>query len=61
VHDTTRARAIEKMRRALDEFVIEGLKTTIPFHKQLLVDPRFRAGDFDTTFLESFTLQPATS
>ncbi len=58
VKDTTRERAIEKMRRALDEFIIEGLKTTIPFHQQLLVDPRFRAGDFDTKFLEHFDLKP---
>jgi acetyl-CoA carboxylase biotin carboxylase subunit len=58
VHDKTRERAISKMLRALDEFVIEGLKTTIPFHQQLLVDDRFRAGDFDTTFLDSFTLKP---
>jgi acetyl-CoA carboxylase biotin carboxylase subunit len=58
VRDATRARAIEKMRRALDEFVVEGVRTTIPFHKQLLVDERFRAGDFDTKFLERFELQP---
>ena len=58
VRDATRARAIEKMRRALDEFVVEGIKTTIPFHKQLLTDDRFRAGDFDTKFLERFELKP---
>jgi acetyl-CoA carboxylase biotin carboxylase subunit len=58
VRDQTRARAIEKMRRALDEFVVEGIKTTIPFHKQLLTDERFRAGDFDTKFLERFELKP---
>jgi acetyl-CoA carboxylase biotin carboxylase subunit len=58
VRDATRARAIEKMRRALDEFVVEGVRTTIPFHKQLLVDERFRAGDFDTKFLERFELVP---
>ena len=58
VRDQTRARAIEKMRRALDEFVVEGIKTTIPFHKQLLTDDRFRAGDFDTKFLERFELTP---
>ena len=59
VHDTTRDRAIRKMLRALDEFIIEGLKTTIPFHQQLLRDPRFVAGDFDTKFLERFELTPA--
>ena len=58
VRDATRARAIEKMRRALDEFVVEGIQTTIPFHKQLLLDGRFRAGDFDTKFLERFELTP---
>ena len=58
VRDATRARAIEKMRRALDEFVVEGIRTTIPFHKQLLMDDRFRAGDFDTKFLERFELTP---
>lgn len=56
VHDTTRDRAIAKMLRALDEFIIEGLKTTIPFHQQLLRDPRFIAGDFDTRFLDHFEL-----
>ena len=58
VHETDRPRAIAKMLRALDEFIIEGLKTTVPFHKQLLKDPRFVAGDFDTKFLERFTLTP---
>ena len=58
VHDTTRERAIAKMLRALDEFIIEGLKTTVPFHQQLLQDPRFVAGDFDTKFLERFELTP---
>ena len=58
VHDTTRDRAIAKMLRALDEFIIEGLKTTIPFHRQLLRDPRFVAGDFDTRFLDHFELAP---
>ena len=54
----TRPQAITKMKRALDEFVIEGVHTTIPFHRQLMDDPRFQAGDFDTKFLESFTLKP---
>ena len=57
VRARTRDLAIKKMLRALDEFVIEGVSTTIPFHQQLLVDPRFVAGDFDTTFLESFELK----
>jgi acetyl-CoA carboxylase biotin carboxylase subunit len=58
VHADTRERAIERTLRALDEFVVEGVRTTIPFHKQLLRDDRFRAGDFDTRFLESFSLTP---
>jgi len=53
----TRELAIAKMIRALDEFVVEGVRTTIPFHQQLLQDERFRAGDFDTHFLETFTLR----
>jgi len=58
VRARTRELAISKMLRALREFVIEGVETTIPFHIQLLQDERFRAGEFDTRFLESFTLQP---
>ncbi len=58
VRARTRELAISKMLRALREFVIEGVETTIPFHIQLLQDERFRAGNFDTRFLESFTLQP---
>ncbi|MDT0632029.1 acetyl-CoA carboxylase biotin carboxylase subunit [Rubrivirga sp. S365] len=56
VREDTRERAIRKMLRALDEFIIEGLHTTVPFHQQLLQDPRFLAGDFDTKFLERFEL-----
>ncbi len=52
----TRKEAIDTMHRALTEYVIEGIKTTIPFHLQLMKDERFRAGDFNTKFLESFTL-----
>ena len=58
VRGKTRALAIRKMRRALDEFVIEGVRTTIPFHRQLMDDPRFLAGDFDTTFLNDFQVLP---
>ncbi len=57
VRARTRDLAIDKMVRALDEFVIEGVKTTIPFHQQLFRDERFRAGDFDTHFLDDFFLQ----
>ena len=57
VKDDTREKAIAKMQRALDEFIVEGVKTTVPFHQQLLRDERFRAGDFDTKFLERFELE----
>lgn len=53
----TRDLAIRKMMRALDEFVIEGVQTTLPFHRQLMADARFQAGDFTTAFLESFELK----
>ena len=55
----TRDRAIRKMRRALDEFVVEGVKTTIPFHQQLMRDERFQNGNFDTRFLDDFEMEPA--
>jgi len=50
----TRDEACNKMKRALQEFVIEGAKTTIPFHIKLMDDPTFRTGKFTTAFLESF-------
>ena len=53
----TRNEAINTMHRALSEYVIEGVKTTIPFHLQLMQDERFRAGDFNTKFLEGFQLK----
>ena len=52
-----RIEAIEKMRRALDEFVIEGIKTTIPFHRQLMDDPRYVSGDYTTKFMEDFIIK----
>ncbi|GGB22047.1 acetyl-CoA carboxylase biotin carboxylase subunit [Puia dinghuensis] len=52
----TREEAINTMHRALSEYVIEGIKTTIPFHLQLMKDERFRSGDFNTKFLESFKM-----
>lgn len=52
----TRDEAIDTMYRALSEYVIEGVKTTIPFHLQLMQDERFRKGDFNTKFLETFKL-----
>jgi acetyl-CoA carboxylase biotin carboxylase subunit len=47
-----REEAIARMRRALDEFIIEGINTTIPFHKKVLVNPDFISGNFDTNFVE---------
>lgn len=53
----TRAEAIDTMSRALSEYVIEGVKTTIPFHLQLMKDENFRSGNFTTKFLETFKMQ----
>jgi len=52
----TRPEAIAKMRRALDEFVIEGIKTTIPFHRKLMDDPDFVKGNYTTKFMETFEI-----
>ena len=57
VTSQTREEAIDKMRRALDEFVIEGIKTTIPFHRQLMDDPNYISGDYTTKFMETFEIQ----
>ena len=54
----TREECIKKMQRALDEFVIEGIKTTVPLHVQLMKDEKFRAGNVTTKFLETFDLKP---
>lgn len=48
------------MKRALDEFVIEGIKTTIPFHRQLMDNPDYVAGNYTTKFMESFKMEPVT-
>jgi len=50
----TRTEAITKMKRALDEYIIEGIKTTIPFHQKLMEDPKFVDGDFTTAFMDTF-------
>ena len=54
----TREEAILKMKRALDEFVIEGIQTTIPFHRQLMDHPDYLAGNYTTKFMESFVMEP---
>ena len=53
----TREEAIYKMKRALDEFVIEGIKTTIPFHRQLMEHPDYISGDYTTKFMEDFIME----
>ncbi len=53
----TREEAIGTMNRALSEYIIEGVKTTIPFHQQLMQDEKFRSGDFNTKFMDSFVLR----
>ncbi len=50
----TREEAILKMKRALEEYIIEGIKTTIPFHLKLMDDPKFREGNFTTAFMDTF-------
>lgn len=56
VHAPTREEAIERMLRALDEFIVEGVKTTIPLHKKIMQSQLFRSGNFDTSFLEKARL-----
>ena len=57
VSGRTREETIVRMKRALDEFVIEGVKTTIPLHLKIMDDPNFRAGNFDTSFMDTFKLR----
>lgn len=54
----TREEAISKMKRALDEFVIEGVKTTIPFHRQLMENPDYISGNYTTAFMDTFVMKP---
>lgn len=56
-----RGEAIERMERALDEFIIEGVKTTVQFHQLVMKSEAFLSGDFDTKFLEKFKLTEASS
>ncbi len=53
--DRKRAEAINKMRRALDEFIIEGIKTTIPFHRKLMDDPNYIKGVYTTKFMDDYS------
>jgi acetyl-CoA carboxylase biotin carboxylase subunit len=57
VSHQTREEAIVKMERALSEFIIEGVKTTIPLHQRIMRDPDFRSGNFTTAFMNDFDLK----
>ena len=52
----TREECILKMERALDEFIIEGIKTTVPFHQKLMLNEKFKSGDFNTGFINDFDI-----
>ena len=54
VHGTTRAEAIARMRRALEEMVVDGIKTTLPLHQRIMNDPQFQSGDYTIHWLERF-------
>jgi acetyl-CoA carboxylase biotin carboxylase subunit len=57
VHAKTREEAMDKIYSALDEIIIEGVKTTIPFHKKVMKNEKFRSGIFDTKFIETFVFK----
>jgi acetyl-CoA carboxylase biotin carboxylase subunit len=54
VHGRDRAEAIAKMERALSQFIVQGIDTSISLHQAIFADPGFRAGEFDTKFMENF-------
>ena len=54
VYGSTRERCIMRLRRALEEFVVDGLKTTIPLHQALIEDPEFQSGDYTIKWLEEW-------
>ncbi len=56
VHGKSREEAIKRLKRALNEFVVEGVKTTIPFHSRLIENEDFKKGDFHTGFLDKVNL-----
>jgi len=58
VYAQTREGAVSKMSSALEEFTIEGIKTTIPFHRQVMRNEKFQSGKFDTSFLDTFQFVP---
>jgi acetyl-CoA carboxylase biotin carboxylase subunit len=57
VHAETREDAIKRMARALDEYIIEGIKTTIPFHKRIMANKDFIEGNIDTRFIEKMVME----
>ena len=59
VHGVDRAEAIAKMERALSQFVVQGIETSIPLHREIFADEEFRAGKFDTKFMERFLARRA--
>jgi len=61
VHAPTRPEAIARLRRALEEFAVLGIKTTIPLHQRIIEDPRFQAGDYTIHWLEQFMAESAES
>ncbi|HVA00798.1 MAG TPA: acetyl-CoA carboxylase biotin carboxylase subunit, partial [Terriglobia bacterium] len=54
VHGKDRTEAIQRMKRALEMFIVEGISTSIPLHEKILADPDFQAGNFDTQFLNRY-------
>ena len=61
VHAKNRERAIIRMQRALEETIIDGPKTTIPYQMAIMKNDKFKSGDFDTSFLETFTYKNKNS
>ncbi len=61
VHAPTRPEAIARLRRALEEFAVLGIKTTLPLHQRIIEDPRFQAGDYTIHWLEHFMAESAES
>jgi acetyl-CoA carboxylase biotin carboxylase subunit len=57
VYGSTRERCIMRLKRALEEFVVEGMKTTIPLHQRLVRDPEFLAGDYTIKWLEEWLVK----
>jgi len=61
VHGVDRAEAIAKMERALAQFIVQGIETSVSMHQAIFADPDFRAGNFDTKFMDRFLTEKAGS